>query len=67
MDPEWVQKVVAGDVESLCTCLPATGGDEDLTIPAPMYRKMLGRPGWLPVCSELPVDKRCEKHRTLVA
>jgi 2,4-dienoyl-CoA reductase-like NADH-dependent reductase (Old Yellow Enzyme family) len=50
MEPEWVEKVAAGELDELRLCLPAEGGDEALTIPTPMYRRMLGRPGWLPVC-----------------
>ncbi len=52
MEPEWVEKVVCGDEEAIRTCLPQTGGDEDLTIPTPMYHKMINRPGWFPICPE---------------
>lgn len=52
MEPEWVEKVMNGEEEDIRTCLPASGGAELLTIPPPMYRKMLGRPGWLPICPE---------------
>ncbi|HVZ39337.1 MAG TPA: NADH-dependent flavin oxidoreductase [Candidatus Kapabacteria bacterium] len=55
MEPEWAQKVVAGN-EPLRTCLPMEGGDTLLSIPPRMYRKMLGRPGWLPLCSQEPHD-----------
>lgn len=50
MEPEWVEKVAADEIDALRSCLPAEGGDLELTIPAPMYRRMLGRPGWLPIC-----------------
>jgi 2,4-dienoyl-CoA reductase-like NADH-dependent reductase (Old Yellow Enzyme family) len=50
MEPEWALKVLEGEEEAIRSCLPEEGGTELLTIPPPMYRKMLGRPGWLPVC-----------------
>jgi 2,4-dienoyl-CoA reductase-like NADH-dependent reductase (Old Yellow Enzyme family) len=50
IEPEWVEKVAAGDLAAIRTCLPSDGADTELGIPTPMYRKMLGRPGWLPVC-----------------
>jgi len=50
MEPDWAVKVYNGDEELIRTCLPTSGGIEMLTIPPPMYRKMLGRPGWLPTC-----------------
>lgn len=49
MEPEWTEKVRAGRFADIRRTLPATGGDTALTIPAPMYRVLLGRPGWLPV------------------
>lgn len=49
MEPEWTEKVRAGRAADLRRTLPATGGDSSLTIPAPMYRVLLSRPGWLPV------------------
>ncbi|MEO5929779.1 MAG: NADH-dependent flavin oxidoreductase [Candidatus Kapaibacterium sp.] len=53
IEPEWGTKVLQGDEDSIRTCLPLSGGAESLTIPPPMYRKMLGRPGWLSLCPEL--------------
>jgi 2,4-dienoyl-CoA reductase-like NADH-dependent reductase (Old Yellow Enzyme family) len=50
MEPEWVEKVAAGALDTIRTCLPSAGADRELTIPTPMYERMLGRPGWLPVC-----------------
>lgn len=49
MEPEWTEKVRSGRATDIRRTLPATGGDISLTIPAPMYRVLLGRPGWLPV------------------
>ena len=48
MEPEWVQRVLEGRSESIRRILPATGGDEELTIPPPLYRMLLSREGWLP-------------------
>lgn len=52
IEPEWVEKVAAGDVENLRSCLPSSGADRSLSIPEPMYRKLLGRKGWLPLCDD---------------
>ena len=49
MEPEWTAKVRAGQSADLRRSLPATDADTSLTIPAPMYRVLLTRPGWLPV------------------
>lgn len=49
MEPEWVEKVRTGRAADIRRTLPATGGDAALTIPTPMYRVLLARPGWLPV------------------
>jgi 2,4-dienoyl-CoA reductase-like NADH-dependent reductase (Old Yellow Enzyme family) len=67
MDPDWVQKVLAGESDMIRECLPASGADELLTIPTPMYRRMLARPGWIPVCSEVPANGTCAKHRKVIA
>jgi 2,4-dienoyl-CoA reductase-like NADH-dependent reductase (Old Yellow Enzyme family) len=53
MEPEWVEKVHAGEEDEIRTTLPTAGGAEMLTIPPRMYRKLLSRPGWLPT-SEAP-------------
>ena len=52
IEPEWGAKVLSGNAEELRRCLPAGGAVEELSIPAPMYARLLGTPGWLPVCSE---------------
>lgn len=49
MEPEWVEKVRAGRAADINRTLPSVDGDAALTIPAPMYRVLLGRPGWMPV------------------
>jgi len=58
MEPEWVAKVMGGMEDDIRTCLPAAGGAETLAIPPAMYRKLLGRPGWLPVCREQTATSR---------
>ncbi len=50
MEPDWALKVLQHEEETINTCLPATGADIQLQIPPRMYRKLLGRPGWLPLC-----------------
>jgi 2,4-dienoyl-CoA reductase-like NADH-dependent reductase (Old Yellow Enzyme family) len=52
MEPEWVERVINGQEHEIRATLPASGGAELLTIPEPMYRKMVGRPGWLPVSND---------------
>jgi 2,4-dienoyl-CoA reductase-like NADH-dependent reductase (Old Yellow Enzyme family) len=55
MEPEWVTKVAAlspTDPDATGTIrvtLPAQGGAEELTIPGPMYRRLLAVKGWLPI------------------
>lgn len=52
IEPEWAGKVLAGMEDDIRTCLPCSGGADTLTIPPGMYGKLLGRPGWLPLCPE---------------
>ncbi|MBR9979163.1 MAG: NADH-dependent flavin oxidoreductase [Bacteroidetes bacterium] len=49
MEPDWVALVRDGRIDELRRTLPAEGADTLLTIPAPLYRVLLSRPGWLPV------------------
>jgi 2,4-dienoyl-CoA reductase-like NADH-dependent reductase (Old Yellow Enzyme family) len=63
-DPEWVQKVLSGESDLICECIPATGADEMLAIPVPMYRRILNQPEWIPVCAVAP-GRRCEKHQSV--
>jgi 2,4-dienoyl-CoA reductase-like NADH-dependent reductase (Old Yellow Enzyme family) len=49
MEPEWTEKVRTGRAADIRRTLPVVGGNDSLTIPAPMYRVLLGRAGWLPV------------------
>ena len=56
MEPEWAEKVHAGEEEDLRATLPTSGGAEALTIPPRMYRKLLSRPGWLPT-SDAPAGR----------
>ncbi len=52
MEPEWAAKVYAGKENTIRLCMPGSYGSEQLTIPSPMYDKLLGRLGWVPVCHE---------------
>lgn len=52
MEPEWTGKVQAGMEDDIRTCLPCSGGSDALTIPPGMYGKLIGRPGWIPLCPE---------------
>lgn len=52
MEPEWVEKVLAGKEDELRCCMPDSCGSELLDLPGNMYRKLLGRPGWVPLCHE---------------
>ncbi|MCB2205233.1 NADH-dependent flavin oxidoreductase [bacterium] len=52
MDPQWVEKVETGRSEEIRMTLPRTGGAEALTLPVPLYHKLLARQGWLPVEEE---------------
>lgn len=69
-DPEWIEKVADGRADDISLCLPPTRGGETLNIPPPMYRKMLSRAGWLPLCPELSpgeeVGGPVKYHTTLV-
>ena len=49
MEPDWPEKVRSGKVVDIRHALPASGGEKQLTLPAPMYRKLLSRAGWLPL------------------
>ena len=50
IDPEWLDKLARDDLGAIRRELPATGAriEADLTIPAPMVRYILSRPGWMP-------------------
>jgi 2,4-dienoyl-CoA reductase-like NADH-dependent reductase (Old Yellow Enzyme family) len=52
VDPEWVSRAVADEVEEIRHCLPASGGDEYLAIPSRLYARLLDNSGWLPICGE---------------
>ena len=58
MEPEWIAKVQAMSSpdekprDPIHTSLPASGGDTLLTIPGPMYRRLLAVKGWLPINDE---------------
>jgi len=49
MEPDWPAKARDGNTADIRHALPASGGDTQLTIPMPMYRKLLSRAGWLPL------------------
>ncbi|WP_301121843.1 alpha-hydroxy-acid oxidizing protein [Mycolicibacterium fortuitum] len=50
IDPEWVDKMKAGQHQSVRTHLPADRHDIEtaLTIPGQMVKYLLSRPGWIP-------------------
>lgn len=50
IDPEWVDKLKAGAHHQIRTQLPEDADDIEtvLTIPQPMVRYLLSRPGWIP-------------------
>ncbi|QRY42603.1 alpha-hydroxy-acid oxidizing protein [Mycolicibacterium boenickei] len=50
IDPEWVDKVKAGQGQHVRTHLPANGSEIEtaLTIPGQMVQYLLSRPGWIP-------------------
>jgi 2,4-dienoyl-CoA reductase-like NADH-dependent reductase (Old Yellow Enzyme family) len=52
-EPEWAQKIRSGD--AIRTCILPQGGDEEATLPPPLYQKILSTPGWVPVCEKEPV------------
>lgn len=49
MEPDWGRLLREGRTEAIRRTLPAQSGDEQLTLPTPMYRVLLAREGWLPV------------------
>ncbi|MGB8408131.1 MAG: HisA/HisF-related TIM barrel protein [Mycobacterium sp.] len=50
IDPEWIDKMKAGQHQHVRTHLPAHIADIEttLTIPGPMVQYLLSRPGWVP-------------------
>ena len=46
-DPEWFEKIRDGRENEILTAVPATGGDESLTLPVPMYQRLLAVRGWV--------------------
>ncbi|HEY1015058.1 MAG TPA: hypothetical protein VGE07_20290, partial [Herpetosiphonaceae bacterium] len=51
-EPEWPRLVREGRADEIRRCLPAEGGAESATIPPPLYRRLVDRPGWVRVCDE---------------
>jgi len=49
MEPEWMEKVQTGNEHTIRKTLPATGAAESLTLPKPLYKRLLDVKGWLPV------------------
>lgn len=64
MEPEWVEKVLAGKEDELRCCMPGSCGSGLLDIPGDMYRKLLGRPGWVPLCHEDAMEPRSSAIET---
>lgn len=53
MEPEWVEKVVEERYDEIRRCIPNSAtAPSELAIPPRMYRKLMGRPGWVTVCQE---------------
>jgi 2,4-dienoyl-CoA reductase-like NADH-dependent reductase (Old Yellow Enzyme family) len=50
MDPEWITKLSRNETDTIRNQLPATSEEiqSSLTIPAPMVKYLLSRPGWIP-------------------
>jgi 2,4-dienoyl-CoA reductase-like NADH-dependent reductase (Old Yellow Enzyme family) len=48
-EPEWPAKVRAGQADQIRRSLPAIAGDEICTLPAPLYQRLLNRPGWVKI------------------
>ncbi|HYF62108.1 MAG TPA: NADH-dependent flavin oxidoreductase [Herpetosiphonaceae bacterium] len=51
-EPEWPAKVRAGQADRIRAALPARAGDEICTLPAPLYQRLLNRPGWVKIAPE---------------
>lgn len=49
MEPEWAMKVSSGKSDTIRVTLPAEGGTDQLTLPEPLYKRLLEVKGWLPV------------------
>jgi 2,4-dienoyl-CoA reductase-like NADH-dependent reductase (Old Yellow Enzyme family) len=49
MEPEWVEKVTAGEEAQIRTALPANNADKTLTLPGPLYKRLLDVKGWIPL------------------
>jgi 2,4-dienoyl-CoA reductase-like NADH-dependent reductase (Old Yellow Enzyme family) len=52
MEPEWMEKVLAGKEDTIRRTLPKSNGAELLTMPGPMYARLLNVHGWLPLGEE---------------
>lgn len=50
LEPDWLKKIVAGDLETIRSALPANKSQVEaaLTIPPRMAAYLLSRPGWIP-------------------
>jgi len=47
IDPDWVQKIAEGKEDEIVTMLDKEK-QEELAIPDPLWKNILGRPGWVP-------------------
>jgi len=52
VDPDWVSKVLTAQEDSIVACLPRSGADTQLSIPAGMYRRLVDDPDWVYVCPD---------------
>jgi 2,4-dienoyl-CoA reductase-like NADH-dependent reductase (Old Yellow Enzyme family) len=48
-EPEWITKVRSGTEATIRTALPASDGARLLTLPVPLYDRLLSVKGWVPV------------------
>ncbi len=48
-EPEWVLKVLDGEADDIRSSLPAENAENLLTLPRPLYDRLLAVPGWLKV------------------
>jgi 2,4-dienoyl-CoA reductase-like NADH-dependent reductase (Old Yellow Enzyme family) len=65
IDPEWLAKIGQKNPVAIREALPATRAqiETELTIPAPMVRYILSRPGWMPRQLVVPAASRTSGPR----
>ncbi|MHA0856875.1 NADH-dependent flavin oxidoreductase [Paenibacillus sp. CMAA1364] len=48
VEPHWVEKVQSGDEANIATTV-STSAQQQLVVPDPLWKGIVGRPGWFPV------------------